>query len=174
METTEILNEKKLLLDQFIDTASEEDLQKVLQIINYLRRPEPEELEADDEERRAKLHTQLLNRIGDFNRNLAEKRIKKTLLNKFIDTASKKDLEEVLKFVSHLRVNNNIEERNSSNTWEQEELEESRMLQIDTSIDVQWILNSLNDFELSEIENKIRFNLQKENTSKEAFDTLKE
>ncbi len=99
---------------------------------------------------------------------------KELLMDEFINTASEKELQEVLKFISHLKVNINIEDRNLSNTWEQEELEEWRMLQIDTWIDVQWILNSLTDLELSEIENKIRSNLQKWNTSKEAFDILKE
>lgn len=97
----------------------------------------------------------------------------KLLLDEFVNTASEEDLKEVLNFVNHLRTNNSIEDRNSGNTWEQEELEETWTMQIDTWIDVQWILNSFTDFELSKIENKISSKLQKENTSTEAFDTLK-
>lgn len=99
----------------------------------------------------------------------------KLMLDGFISTASIKDLKEILNFINHLRVNNDIKNRHYDRTWEElEELEEWRMLQIGTWIDVQWILNSFNDFELSEIENKISSKLQKENTSKEAFDTLKQ
>lgn len=92
----EILNKNKLLLDEFIDTASEEDLQEVLSIINYLRRPDPEELESDDEERRERLHTQLRNRFGDFDLNLAENKIKKILEQKKLKTLTKETNEKAL------------------------------------------------------------------------------
>lgn len=97
----------------------------------------------------------------------------KLLMDEFINTASEKELQEVLKFISHLNVNINIEDRNISGRWEQQELEEPREMQLDTWVEVQGILNSLSSFELAEVEDKIRSNLQKGNTSKEAFDILK-